>query len=72
MKKIIEDMKSKQKRKRYRKYIVNNYRRKDPFIRKLEKTFQISYDLDLKFIDDDPFFEMSRKSSNPNNNNLIA
>lgn len=66
MKKIIEDMKSKQKRKRYRKYIINNYRRKDPFIRKLEKTFHISYDLDLKFIDDDNFYDLSRKSSKPN------
>ena len=67
MKKIIEDMKSKKKRKRYRKYIVKNYRRKDPFIKKLEKTFHLSYDLDLRFIDDDTLYDSSRKSSNHSN-----
>ena len=67
MKKIIEDMRNKKKRKRYRKYIVKNFKRKDAFIKKLEKTFQISYDLDLKYIDDEnnsnDRSESSRKSS---------
>lgn len=66
MKKIVEDLKNKKKRKRYRKFIVNNFRKKDPFIKKLEKTFQISYDLDLKFIDDETFTDRKpSKSSNP-------
>jgi hypothetical protein len=67
MKKIIEDMRNKKKRKRYRKYIVKNFKRKDAFIKKLEKTFQISYDLDLRYIDDEnnsnERSESSRKSS---------
>jgi hypothetical protein len=67
MKKIIEDMRNKKKRKRYRKYIVKNFKRKDAFIKKLERTFQISYDLDLRYIDDEnnsnERSESSRKSS---------
>lgn len=51
MKKIIEDMKDKKKRKQYRKLIHSVYNHKDPFITKLEKTFQITYDVDLDFID---------------------
>lgn len=60
MKKIMDDMNSKRKRKRYRKIICSNYRYKDPFIYKLEKTFRISYDLDLRFIDDDQPVELNR------------
>ena len=60
-------MRNKKKRKRYRKYIVKNFKRKDAFIKKLEKTFQISYDLDLRYIDDEnnsnERSESSRKSS---------
>jgi len=64
MKKIIEDMRNKKKRKRYRNYIVKNYKRKDAFIRKLEKTFEISYDLDLRYIDEENNSnESSRKPS---------
>ncbi|CAF0743039.1 unnamed protein product [Brachionus calyciflorus] len=59
MKKIMEDMKSKRKRKKYHKIIYANFTGKDPFIAKFEKTFRISYDLDLPFIDEEP-----QKSSN--------
>ncbi len=51
MRKILEDMKDKKKRKQYRKLIQSAYHVKDPFITKLEKTFHISYDLDLEYID---------------------
>ena len=53
MKKIMEDMKDKKKRKQYRKLIQSVYSHKDPFIAKLEKTFQITYDIDLDWIDTD-------------------
>lgn len=55
MKKIMDDMKSKRKRKKYRRIIYANYTTKDPFIAKFEKTFHISYDLDLPFIDEEPY-----------------
>ena len=51
MKKILEDMKDKKKRKQYRKLIHSVYNHKDPFIAKLEKTFHITYDIDLDYID---------------------
>jgi hypothetical protein len=63
MKKIIEDMKSKNKRKRYRKLISSNYRTRDPFVVKFEKTFRISYDLDLKFIDEEQFIELNQNQT---------
>lgn len=63
MKKIMEDMKSKRKRKRYRKIIYSNYKYRDPFIYKLEKTFRISYDLDLKFIDDEQTIELNKSTN---------
>ena len=53
MKKIMEDMKNKRKRKCYQKLIATNYKTRDTFITQLEKTFRISYDLDLKYIDED-------------------
>ena len=53
MKKIIEDMKDKKKRRQYRKLIHSAYNAKDPFIMKIEKTFDITYDLDLVYIDED-------------------
>ena len=57
MKKIMEDMKNKDKRKKYRKYIAGAFQNsRDPFILKLEKTFRISYDRDLRYIDDDYYF----------------
>lgn len=51
MKKIMEDMKDKKKRRQYRKLIEAVYNQRDPFITKLEKTFQITYDIDLDWID---------------------
>ena len=51
MKKIMEDMKDKKKRREYRKLIQSVYNQKDPFIAKIEKTFQIAYDVDLEWID---------------------
>ncbi len=53
MKKIMEDMKDKKKRRQYRKLIQSVYNQKDPFIAKIEKTFQITYDVDLDWIDTD-------------------
>ena len=53
MKKIIDDMKDKKKRRQYRKLIHSAYNAKDPFIMKIEKTFDITYDLDLVYIDED-------------------
>lgn len=65
MKKIMEDMKDKKKRKQYRKLIQSVYNQKDPFIAKLEKTFDIAYDLDLEWIDKD-----SQRSKNFSNVNV--
>lgn len=55
IKKIMRDMKNKRKRKKYNKMarqFVDPAKLKDAFIVKLEKTFKISYDYDLYFIDD--------------------
>lgn len=62
MRKIVEDMKDKKKRKQYRKLIQSVYNRKDPFIQKLEKTFQIAYDIDLRWIDDDSNLDVKYNS----------
>jgi hypothetical protein len=63
MKKIMNDMRDKSKRKKYRKLIYSNYKTKDSFIQKFEKTFGISYDRDLKFIDEDPIIDLSRDAN---------
>ncbi len=55
-------MKSKRKRRRYRKIISTNYKNKDPFIGEWEKTFGISYEKDLKYIDVDDEFVISPTS----------
>lgn len=53
IKKIMEDMKSKRKRKRYKRIITSNYKIKDPFIAEWEKTFCLSFERDLKYIDEE-------------------
>jgi hypothetical protein len=53
IKKIIRDMKNKQKRKKLGiKRIIDINQIKDEFIIKLEKTFNFSYERDLYYIDD--------------------
>jgi hypothetical protein len=62
IKKIMDDLRDKKKRKRYRKLIksggLQNQLLNDPFIIKLEKTFQISYDADLRYIDDESVLDL--------------
>jgi hypothetical protein len=65
LKKIKDDMNSKQKRKKYQRLLNTNYKTRDPFVVKLEKTFRISYDLDLKFIDEEVYLELQNQSVNP-------
>ena len=65
LKKIKDDMNSKHKRKRYHRLLTSNYKTRDPFVVKLEKTFRISYDLDLKFIDEEVYLELQNQSANP-------
>ena len=64
LKKIKEDINNKCKRKRYHKLISSNYKTRDPFVVKLEKTFRISYDLDLKFIDEEIYMELQNQGIN--------
>ena len=63
LKKIKSDMNNKHKRRRYHKLITSNYKTRDPFVVKLEKTFRISYDLDLKFIDEEVYLELQNQST---------
>ena len=65
LKKIKDDMNSKQKRKKYQRLLNTNYKTRYPFVVKLEKTFRISYDLDLKFIDEEVYLELQNQSVNP-------
>ena len=60
MRKIMNDMRDKSKRKKYRKIIYANYHAKESFIYKFEKTFGISYDRDLKYIDEEPIVDLSK------------
>lgn len=60
MRKIMNDMRDKRKRKKYRKIICSNYRAKDSFIYKFEKTFGISYERDLKYIDEEPIIDYTK------------
>ena len=61
----MRDMKrDKKKRRKYKKFIASAFGNnlKDPFIIKIEKTFHISYDQDLKFIDEDDILLINAKS----------
>jgi hypothetical protein len=60
MRKIMMDMQDKTKRKKYRKLIYSNYKAKDSFIYKFEKTFGISYERDLKYIDEEPIIDYTK------------
>jgi hypothetical protein len=63
MKKMIKDLQAKHKRKkRYRRIIRRVKNPVDPFIKMLEKTFQITYETDLPWIDE----ERSSKSNSRN------
>ncbi len=61
IKKIMEDLRDKKKRKRYRKLIKSagfQNQLNDPFIMNLEQTFHISYEADLRYIDEDSVLDL--------------
>jgi hypothetical protein len=61
IKKIMADLRDKKKRKRYRKLIKSagfQNQLNDPFIEKLEKTFHIRYETDLRYIDEDSVLDL--------------
>ena len=62
IKKIMDDLRDKKKRKRYRKLIRSGIMQTDPFIKQFEETFKISYEKDLKYIDDESVLDLGRNS----------
>jgi hypothetical protein len=72
IKKIIRDMKNKQKRKKLGiKRIIDINQIKDEFIIKLERTFNFSYERDLYYIDDNISLNNQYYSLNIINNPLF-
>lgn len=70
IKKIMDDLRDKKKRKRYRKLIKTGYKYQDPFIYNLERTFHISYDLDLRYIDEDSVIDLNAVGGSINGHHL--